>query len=137
MDIHIALFLGFLSLTFLFFVMGIVRRAPYMLVFTGLFIFFISVMTDNIIMGYRDAGESAVLNSTHTDTDSRTVCTGVNQLVCTVSITNSTSHTDYDYFFLSGTESAILYPFTDMPKVIFAVFGSVLMLVGALVYLRD
>lgn len=85
-DIPVELFLGFIGISFILIVIGIVRRPmiPALIVFAGMFILAISMVTDNIVFGSR-----------------------IDNIVATESTFNITTSTvsvpDYSYSVLSQT----------------------------------
>lgn len=100
MNIPIELFLGFIAMTFILIVVGIVRKVPALMVISGMFILFLSVVSTGIIMGK-------------------------------IPVSSVTSGATTTYTFQDN-----VFVFTNTTKVIFALFGGIVMIIGALM-MRD
>ena len=103
MDIPIELFLGFIGTSIALAIFGFMRnpQIPATIIMGGMFILFLAVATDNVIMGK--------IPTTSVDSGSTTTYTFVDNL----------------------------YEFTEMPKVIFALLGTMAMILGGLMVMRE
>ncbi len=100
MDIPIEIFLGFMGLSFAMAVMSFMPKTkqPFLLFIAGVMITFMSVTTDNIIMGK-------------------------------IPITSTVSGSTTTYAFIDN-----LFEFTQWHKILFALIGSIMLIVGAVVW---
>jgi hypothetical protein len=98
LDIPVELFLGFNALSVGLGIFGFIRQpqVPAMIVFGGLFLFVLAIMTDNVIMG-KIPTDSTASGATTT------------------------------YTFEDNT-----FQFTELPKILYALVGVVMMLTGAI-----
>lgn len=113
MDIPVELFLGFIGITLIMTVIGLMRdpRIPLVIMVAGMFIFPFVAITDKIIMGY----ETELITNTSANT------------------TSNATVTSYTY----GDAKPIYYDFTEYPKLFFGIYGSGLIFLGAIVYYRE
>lgn len=65
MNIPVELFLGFMALSIVFIIMGVVKKSPALIVTSGMFILTMGVLPDGIIMG-KIPTESTVTGATTT-----------------------------------------------------------------------
>lgn len=103
MDIPVELFLGFIGVSIAIALFGFVRnpQIPACLVMGGMFILFLSVATDNVIMGK-------------------------------IPTTSVTSGSTVNYTFIDN-----IFEFNELPKVIFALIGTMFMIVGGLMVMKE
>lgn len=86
-NIPVELFLGFIGMTFMLIVIGIVRKpnVPVLVVSAGAFILSIAVMTDNIVLGQKQIDDTEISESTD-------IIMNVNTHQATVDVSGFSTH---------------------------------------------
>ena len=104
LDIPIELFAVFMAMTLTSVAVGVGKSVPILVFAGGMFILTMSVSIDNIIMGYKY------------------------DVLITYDIPSDTITED------ASTEEPINFQFTELVKILFGLMGSLVMLVGFMVY---
>lgn len=108
-DIPILVFITFFASSISMAIIGLIRnpQIPALVAFAGVFLLVFSISTDNIIIGYNETNSTSTVNSSGNVTQKDNVIT------------------------------PDVYQFTELPKALFGMFATILILAGALMIYKE